>query len=80
MKATLDGAGVLTISTTKAEGEAMPDYDVVNSLPTTPWYGDRAKIRSVTIEDKITTVGDFAFMNCGSIAPVIIPNSVKAIF
>ena len=75
MTATLDSIGVLTVSTTKAEGEAMPDYD----WNTTPWHAVLADIRSLEIKDKVTTIGDYAFFSCNGLTSVIIPNSVTSI-
>ena len=60
MTAVLDSDGVLTISTSKAEGEAMPDYSSYN----TPWQDIKDRILSVVIGDKVTTIGTCAFQSC----------------
>ena len=80
MKATLDTDGVLTITTT-AESEAMPDYTVsAYTLEYSPlWFTVRNDIRSVVIEDNITTIGDYAFFSCINLTSVTIPNSVLSI-
>ena len=75
MTAVLDGNGVLTISTTKAEGEAMPDYDW-NTPP--PWYNVCYNILSVVIKDKVTSIGKTAFTGC-LMNSIIIPNTVISI-
>jgi len=74
MTATLNNAGVLTISTTKTEGEAMPDYLQMGS----PWFvaGMGYNILSVVIEDKVTAIGKSAFNFCMNLTSVTIPNSV----
>ena len=77
MTATLDSiTGVMTISTTKAEGEAMPDYF---EYGTVPYYEVRYTIQSVVIKDKVTTIGAYAFANCASLTSITTPNSVTLI-
>ena len=76
MTAVLDCDGVLTISTTKTEGEAMPDYFNNGRVP---WSDVRDKIRSVVIKDKVTSIGSDAFDSCTSLVSVSIPNSVTSI-
>ena len=67
----LTSDSVLTIS---GSGE-MENY-----LPTpVPWSSYRTDIRSVVIEDGVTTIGNFAFHGCSSLASVIIGNSVTTI-
>jgi len=75
MTAVLDCDGVLTISTTKAAGEAMPDYD----WNTAPWYAVFSDVHSLDIKDKVTTIGNYAFFDCNSLTSVNIPNSVISI-
>ena len=63
MTAVLDGNGTLTISTTKTEGEAMPDYLLFTESPSrvAPWYQNRSSIKSIMIGDKVTSIGNYAF-------------------
>jgi len=86
MTAVLDCNGKLTISTTKTEGEAMPDYKIGTSVVRTypPWYDVRHEILSVVINDKITKIGNGAF--AGDLTEggydftsVLIPASIKSI-
>jgi len=74
MTATLDNAGVLTISTS-ASSEAMPDYPTYAA----PYIDAWENIHSIVIEDKVTTIGNAAFMGCNDLASATIPNSVKSI-
>ena len=69
---TLTEDGVLTIS---GEG-AMADWA---SSPFLPWYSYRSSIRTVVIEDSVTTIGDKAFYDCTSLTTVTIPDSVTTI-
>ena len=83
MKAVLDDAGVLTISTTKTEGEPMPDYKIVGvgsiGVSTNPLDSVRNKILSAVIEDKVTTIGNYIFCNFSNLSSVTIPNSATSI-
>jgi len=80
MTATLDNAGVLTISTTKVEGEAMPeknfDFWKFPNIDTYPWVDVRQNILSVVIEDKVTCIGNGAFFACNNLTSISISNSV----
>ena len=62
--------GVLTISGTGK----MTDYSYYSS----PFRYD-TKIRAVTIDYGVTSIGDFAFFNCTSLTSVTIPDSVTSI-
>jgi len=76
MTAVLDSKGVLTISTTKVGGEEMPNY-VSSMFPSyPPWYAVRENILSAVIEDKVTTIGDWAFKDCSNLISVAIPKSL----
>lgn len=70
---TLDGEGVLTISGTGA----MADYSNSDSLA--PWYSQRDSIKKVSIEERVTRIGEWAFGACGSLARVTIPDGVESI-
>ena len=71
---TLGGAGTLTISGTGA----MYNYDrYLNSY--TPWYDQRSTVKKVVIKSGVTSIGDFAFENCGSLTSISLPNSVTSI-
>ena len=65
---TLTSGGVLTISGT---GD-MPD-DVF------PWDGIRPTIKSVVIEDGVSSIGRRAFLNCTELTSATIPASVQSI-
>lgn len=67
----LDYKGVLTIS---GKGD-MYDYDKA----TMPWYDYRTNIKSVTIENNVTRIGDYAFRGCNKMTTVTIPNSITSI-
>ena len=63
--------GTLTISGT---GE-MYNYVVDEA----PWYSSRLLIKSVSIKDGATRIGDSAFINCKNLSSITIPNSVTSI-
>lgn len=68
----LTSSGKLTISGTGA----MLDYATSSS---TPWYSFRDLIKSVVIEDGVTSIGKMAFAWCSSLTSITIPNSVVSI-
>ncbi len=69
---TLDNvSGFLTIS---GKG-AMDDYDWDESL----WYSNREAIKTVQIENGVTSIGNYAFYGCSSLTSVTIPSSVTSI-
>ena len=75
MTAKLDSLGVLTVSTT-ATSEAMPDWNF--NYGTVPPYFSYV-VRSVVIQEKVTTIGNEAFYFQHSLMSVAIPNSVTTI-
>ena len=75
---TLDGDGTLTISGTGK----MYDYDYSDYEAAAPWIRDKYKIKSVVIEDGVTSIGSEAFFTTDgypNITKVTIPSSVESI-
>jgi hypothetical protein len=70
---TLTGAPGNYTLTVSGNG-AMGDYDYSNELP---WY--QHDIKTAVIQDGVTTISDFAFLDCTSLTTVTIPNSVRTI-
>ncbi len=70
---TLTADSTLTISGTGA----MKDYTYY--IDDAPWYGNRYSIRTCTIADGVTTIGNYAFDECDSLTSVAIPGSVTSI-
>jgi hypothetical protein len=68
----LSDDGTLTIS-----GKDMPDYDRGDNKA--PWSSQRGKIKEIVIENGVTNIGKYAFLNCRSLTSVTIPNSVTKI-
>ena len=67
----LSDDGTLTIS---GKGD-MPD----NSSLDAPWYKYNQKIKTVVIENGVTSIGMGAFFYCSGLTSVTIPNSVTSI-
>ena len=63
--------GVLTISGTGR----MPDYDHTAR----PWAAYSGQIRTVTVGNGVTSIGNCAFERCSSLTSVTIPGSVTSI-
>ncbi len=70
---TLTCDSVLTISGTGA----MADYEVSSNK--TPWDSNRESIKSIVIEDDVTSIGNDAFFDCIGLTSIEIPNSVTSI-
>ena len=68
---TLTNDGVLTIS-----GTGPMKYSTSNVAP---WDDLRDSITSVVIESGVTSIGDYAFVNCANLTSVTIPDGVTSI-
>lgn len=71
VKWTLDGDGTLTINGTGA----MRDWPYNNSSP----FYDNNNIKSVIINNGVTSIGKYAFYGCYYLTSVTIPDSVTSI-
>jgi len=70
---TLTENGTLTIS---GKGK-MTDYDLDNKIA--PWTKYPDMLKTLVLEEGITTIGNFAFCECGFTGELIIPNGVTNI-
>ena len=67
----VESTHTLTISGTGA----MTDFGYME----TPWYGYRTDITNIVIEDGVTTIGEYAFIECEKLTTVTIHNNVTSI-
>ena len=67
----LTSDGTLTISGTGR----MQNYESYGA----PWYGFCSQVKTVVIENGVTSIGDYAFTGCTSLTGVTIPDSVVRI-
>ena len=72
LKWELTDAGTLTISGTGV----MEDYTSSNKVP---WYNYKTEIEDVSLQEGVTSIGDYAFHYCGSLTSVVIPEGVTSI-
>ena len=68
-----EATGTLTISGTGA----MANY--YSSSSDRPWADKLSDIKSVVIENGVTSIGSYAFEHCTGLESVTIPNSVTSI-
>lgn len=72
--------GVLTISGTGEMWDWTAYGDDEISLPkAAPWYLVRSKILKIVLEEKVTSIGDYAFPYCYNMKNIIISGDVKKI-
>lgn len=69
---TLDDEGTLTIS---GSGD-MADYSATSEVP---WASDTDAIKSVVIEDGVTSIANYAFCYCYYMTDITIPDGVTSI-
>lgn len=72
--ATLDENGVMRVSGTGP----MYEYNRETRYET-PWYEDRTSIKTLIVEDGVTTVGSRAFFHCVNIQTIDVAKSVQSI-
>ena len=65
--------GTLTIS---GSGD-MANYDSYS--PTAPWYEFRTSVKSVVINEGVTSIGEWTFCGCNNLTSITIPESVTSI-
>ncbi|GHV66311.1 hypothetical protein FACS1894199_09450 [Bacteroidia bacterium] len=68
--ATLNAEGLLDISGTG---------DMVHFTGAPPWQGLPTNVISVTIDNRITRIGNYAFFSCASLSSVTIPDGINSI-
>ena len=67
---------VLDISTGKLKISGKGEMEKYNYSPNSPWYDDRAYIKSIDVENGVTSIGDYAFYNCIYVESVKLPNTL----
>jgi hypothetical protein len=68
----LDDKGTLTVS-------GIGDMKNFNTASSTPWYSNKSSIKSVKIENGVTSIGNRAFYSCTNISSINISDSVTSI-
>lgn len=55
----------------------MNDYGGTNG--STPWYSHKDLVRTVTVWEGITSLGDYAFFNCRNLIDITLPSSLQSV-
>ena len=58
---------------------SRPSWEEVGEDSWEEWGVDKKSVKTVTIPDSVTTIGNDAFRDCTSLASITIPDSVTAI-
>ena len=71
--------GILTITGTGNMYNYSSSYYGGESVTTAPWRQYYKSIKSVVVEDGVTSIGNYAFYNCTGLASVDLPDSITSI-
>ena len=75
-------AGLTSVTLTKGQTGTGTDYsyyDYNYIYKHTPWYQSRSNTISLTIEDGVTSIGNYAFCDCTGLTSLTIPDGVTSI-
>ena len=70
---------VLDISTGKLKISGKGEMEKYNYSPNSPWYDDRAYIKSIDVENGVTSIGNYAFYDCIYVESVKLPDTLVKI-
>ena len=73
------GSDLFRDAGTAGSGITVTFGDSVEKIPAYLFYSYRPNIKSVTIGDSVTSIGDYAFSGCSGLTSITIPDSVTSI-
>ena len=75
---TLDFEGTLTITGSGDMGNYNPLFILTGENPV-PWYENKDAVKSLRIENDVTSIGDSAFIGCSNLINIMIPDTLISI-
>lgn len=75
----LNSSGVLSITGSGRMTDWQNTDQSGYSHPNTPWYSDRAVIKTVMLGSNVTSIGNYAFTDCVNLTKVSVPSGLTTI-
>ena len=75
----LDDEGTLTISGTGEMDDFVVDDSPSGYVNSVPWFSYRRSIKSIIIGQEVTSIGNWAFIDCEALSEIVFPENMARI-